>query len=121
VHRHRAVPAAPRTPVSTLLATQLEARGHDLLDGGDYAGAVPVLRRAVAATGERLSRCIEPADTRCLTFAYALYDLGHALELGGDPRAAVPVLRERFEIDNQRPLVADQLAAARSRVLRAND
>ncbi|MGH2851494.1 MAG: hypothetical protein ACRDLP_12845 [Solirubrobacteraceae bacterium] len=121
VHRHRAVPHRPPVPVSTLLATQLETHGHDLLDGGDYAAAVPVLRRAVAATGERLSRCLEPADTRCLTFAYALYDLGHALELEGDPRAAVPVLRERFEIDNQRSVVADQLAAARARAVGSSE
>jgi hypothetical protein len=107
--------------VSVLLATRLEADGHDLLDGGEYAAAVPVLRRAIAATGERLSGCLEPVDTRCLTFAYALYDLGHALELAGEPRAAVPVLRERFEIDNQRPLVAIQLAAARARAVRSTD
>src|SRR5579862_1550369 len=79
-HRHRTVPPAPRTPVSILLATQLEAHGHDLLGGGEYAAAVPVLRQAIAATGERLSRCLQPVDTRCLTYAYALYDLGHALE-----------------------------------------
>jgi hypothetical protein len=103
----------PPTPVSAALATQLESRGHGLLDSGRYADAVPVLRRALAATGESLAACVEPTSGTCLTYAYALYDLGRALRLSGQPAAAVPILKRRLEIDNQRPTVAAELELAR--------
>ena len=53
---------------------------------------MPILKRAMAATGEDVSACVEPDSTMCLTYAYALYDLGRALRLSGDPAAAVPIL-----------------------------
>jgi tetratricopeptide (TPR) repeat protein len=106
-------PPPPATPVSLDLATQLEAQGHGLLESGSYSGAVAVLRRALLATGEDVSGCVEPASTMCLTYAYALYDLGRALRLSGDPAAAVPVLERRLEIDNQRPTVLAELELAR--------
>ena len=112
-HPSKAAPTPVPTPVSPALATTLEAQGHDLLESGSYSAAIPVLRRAVAATGESLTACLEPVDENCLTYAYALYDLGRALTLGGDPRAAVPILEDRLEIDNQRPVVAAELSAAR--------
>lgn len=104
--------AAP-TPVSPPLASALETRGHDLLLSGLYRDAVPVLDRAVAATGERPGACAQPASEVCLTYAYALYDLGRALQLSGEPSAAVTVLERRLQIDNQRPVVAAELAVAR--------
>ena len=103
----------PTTPVSPALATQLESQGHSLLDSGRYSTAVPVLRRAVAATGKQQSACLEPASSDCLTYAYALYDLGRALQLSGHSSAAVPVLEARLQIDNQRPVVAAELQLAR--------
>jgi hypothetical protein len=103
----------PFTPVSPTLASQLEAQGHELLLAGRYGDAVPVLRRALAATGEQLEACLEPTTDACLIFAYALYDLGRALRLSGDPAAAVPILEQRLEIDNQRPVVSAELALAR--------
>jgi hypothetical protein len=103
-------------PVSATLATQLEARGHELLNAGRYAGAVPVLRRALSATGESLRGCVRPASEQCLTYAYALYDLGRALLLGGSPVAAVGVLEHRLRIENQQPVVAAELASARRRL-----
>jgi hypothetical protein len=114
---HTAVRLASRqapTPVSATLATQLEARGHELLEAGQYHDAIPVLMRAASATGERLNDCREPVSETCLTYAYALYDLGRALLLSGQPQAAVPVLRRRLQIDNQRPTVESALALARS-------
>jgi tetratricopeptide (TPR) repeat protein len=107
-------PQPPPTPVSPALATQFEAQGHDLLQSGQYSDAVAVLRSAVAATGMHLSDCLEPANETCLTYAYALYDLGRALELKGDPVAALPVLEQRLEIDNQRDVVAAELARVRA-------
>jgi hypothetical protein len=112
-------PAAPRatstppTPVSPALATELESRGHALLENGQSADAVPVLKRAVQATGENLAACAEPASSNCFTYAYALYDLGRALRLSGDPTAAVPILEHRLQIDNQRPVVEAELQLAR--------
>jgi hypothetical protein len=103
---------AAHTPVPGARAAALEAQGHDLLESGRYVGAVRVLASAVAATGERLGACVEPSDERCLTYAYALYDLGRALQLSGDAAAAVPVLRRRLEIDNQRATVQAELRRA---------
>ena len=85
-------PTPPPTPVSLTLAAQLESQGHDLLTDGQASAAVPILKRAMAATGEDVSACVEPDSTMCLTYAYALYDLGRALRLSGDPTAAVPIL-----------------------------
>jgi Flp pilus assembly protein TadD len=68
---------------------------------GDYAGAIPVLREAVAT-----------APSSSLTFAYALYDLGHSLRLAGDPRAAVPILTRRLQIPNQAGVVRAELLLA---------
>jgi hypothetical protein len=104
---------APPVPVSPALATELEAQGHSLLEAGRYGNAVPVLKRAVLATGETLGACLEPASTTCLTYAYALYDLGRAVRLSGEPQAAVPILERRLQIDNQRPVVSDELQLAR--------
>jgi hypothetical protein len=107
-------PSVPSTPVSAALATQLESQGHTLLESGQYSGAVPVLRRALAATGEQPGSCLEPSSTACLIYAYALYDLGRALRLSGNSAAAVPVLKARLHIDNQRSTVAAELQAARA-------
>jgi hypothetical protein len=103
----------PTTPVSAALAAQLEAHGHELLQTGQYAGAVPVLERALSATGESLRGCVQPASEQCLTYAYALYDLGRALMLSGAPAAAVSVLEHRLQIENQQAVVAAELQFAR--------
>jgi hypothetical protein len=102
----------PSQRVSPAAATQLEATGHQLLHAGHAAAAVPILQRAVTATGERKGACREPADQNCLTYAFALYDLGHALRLSGHPAAAVPILERRLRIDNQRGAVAAELLLA---------
>lgn len=116
--RHRAKaprPAhrLPPVPVSPALATELEAQGHSLLEADRYGEAVPVLERAVGATGETLGGCLEPVSSTCLTYAYALYDLGRAVRLNGDPQAAVPILERRLQIDNQRSVVGVELQLAR--------
>ena len=109
---HKPTPPPP-VPVSPALATELEAQGHSLLEAGRYGYAVPVLKRAVLATGETLGACLEPANTTCLTYAYALYDLGRAERLSGEPQAAVPILERRLQIDNQRSTVGAELQLAR--------
>lgn len=107
---------ASSTRVSAALAAQYESEGHSLLEGGRAQEAIPVLSKAVAATGEQQTRCLEPASEACLTYAYALYDLGRALVESGDAPAAIPVLERRLQIDNQRPVVEEELAAARAGV-----
>ena len=99
--------------MSPALATELEAQGHSLLEVGRYADAVPVLKRAVLATGETVGACLDPGSSTCLTYAYALYDLGRAVRLSGEPQAAVPILERRLQINNQRWIVSDQLKLAR--------
>jgi hypothetical protein len=103
----------PPTPVSPALAAQLEARGHGLLESGQFTAAVPVLQQALAATGERLAGCLEPVSETCLSYAYALYDLGRALLLDRQPAAAELILERRLQIANQRPVVQNELELAR--------
>jgi serine/threonine-protein kinase len=91
----------PRAAQPATAAVSLEAQGHQLMVGGDYHGAIPVLREAVAA-----------APRSSLTYAYALYDLGRSLRLGGDPRDAVSVLYRRLQIPNQTGVVRNELALA---------
>jgi tetratricopeptide (TPR) repeat protein len=113
--------ARPGTPTgrehvqagSVLTATQLEARGHQLLGEGHYAAAIGDFRAALAATGQSPARCGVPGSEACLTYAYALYDLGRALRLAGKPGAAVPVLTKRLRIDNQRGTVKNELGLAK--------
>jgi hypothetical protein len=105
--------STPRTPVSAALAARLESQGHELLRAGRYDDALPVLKRALAATGENVGACVQPASERCLTYAYALYDLGRALMLDGSAAAAVGVLENRLQIENQRAVVAAELSTAR--------
>jgi hypothetical protein len=113
VSHPRPATQSPPTPVSPVLATDLEVRGHGLLEVGRYGDAVQVLKRAVLATGERVTACLEPDSSTCLTYAYALYDLGRALRLSGDTTAAVPILERRLRMDNQRSVVQAELQLAR--------
>ena len=110
-------PAPPATPAAAApsipLAATLEARGHAMLESGNATQAVPVLERAVAASGGSLPRCAEPEGEACLTYAYALFDLGSALRREGRASAAIPILTLRLQIANQRPTVADELDQAR--------
>jgi eukaryotic-like serine/threonine-protein kinase len=102
-HAAIAPPATPPTPppASAAAPAALEAQGHQLMVGGSYATAIPVLRQAVATA---------PASS--VTYAYALYDLGRSLRLAGDPRAAVPILWRRLQIPNQTGVVRAELALA---------
>lgn len=113
----RPVHASP-PPASPRSAAHLEARGHGLMVAGQYDRAVPVLQRALRATGEHPRACVVPTTQACLTYAFALYDLARSLRLAGRPAAAVPILKRRMQIDNQRPVVAAELAHARHQASR---
>jgi len=106
-------PAPPVPAPTQVTAAQLEAEGHALLASGEAARAIPVLRDAVSATGQTLSRCLAPSSEACLTYAYALYDLGTALRLAGQSSEAVPILEQRLQIANQRGTVRQELRLAR--------
>ena len=95
----QASPVAATTPPPA--AETLQARGHELLQDGNPAAAIPVLRQALGA-----------ASPPSLTYTYALFDLGRALLLAGDPRAAVEVLWQRMQIPNQTGVVRAELQQA---------
>ena len=84
---------------------ELNDRGYDLMQAGDYDGAIPLLEQAVAAY---------PEGSQELTYAYALYNLGRSLRLAGRPDEAVPVLERRLRIPNQTETVQRELDAARA-------
>jgi hypothetical protein len=109
-------PVSPAPALPT--AAGLQARGHEMMVAGRYDQAVPVLRQALRATGERRGACLQPTTQTCLTYAFALYDLGRSLSLAGHPAAAVRILKHRLQIDNQRSVVAAELAHARRQARR---
>jgi serine/threonine-protein kinase len=87
------------------LGSALNQEGFELIQAGDYEGAVPLLEEAV--------RAFSPG-TEDLDYAYALFNLGNALRLSGRPDEAIPVLERRLAIPNQSGVVREELAAARS-------
>jgi tetratricopeptide (TPR) repeat protein len=72
---------------------------------GDYAGAVPVLERAVASF---------PEDSQDINYAYALYNLGKSLNRSGRPGEAIPYLEKRLTWPDQRETVQSELDDARA-------
>jgi serine/threonine-protein kinase len=99
-------PAAVPAPAGddTALASALNQEGFELIQAGDYEGAIPLLEEAVRAF---------PPGTEDIDYAYALFNLGNALRLGGRPEEAVPVLEQRLKIPNQTATVSRELASAR--------
>jgi len=116
--RARRASAPVHTPATeraaSVPATELQARGHELLEAGQAGTAALRLSEALRATGERVSDCIQPSSESCLTYAYALYDLGRALAAEGHAGEAAAVLRRRLRIDNQREVVASELERLRA-------
>ncbi len=99
-------PAAPDTSTSADPArgASLNAQGFELMGQGDFAGAVPVLRQAVASW---------PEDSTDLEYAYALFNLGKSLNQSGSPAEAIPYLEKRLNWPNQRGVVKKELELAR--------
>jgi eukaryotic-like serine/threonine-protein kinase len=90
-------------PIDPAQGTALNEQGYALMQQGDYAGAVPVLRRAVASW---------PEDSTDLDYAYALYNLGASLNRSGSPAEAIPYLEKRLNWSNQRGVVKRELEDA---------
>lgn len=99
--------AATTRATGSALGAELNDQGYALIQRGDYAGAVPILRRAVAAF---------PPGTTDINYAYALFNLGHALRMLGDPAAAIPILEQRLQIPDQTNVVQRELDAARAQL-----
>jgi eukaryotic-like serine/threonine-protein kinase len=90
-------PPAPPAPVGGSSGHALNDRGYQLIQQGNYAGAIPLLQQAVqklAGTG--------PAD---LYEGYANYNLGYALYRSGRCSEAVPYFERaiRLEPDRSEP------------------
>jgi serine/threonine protein kinase len=83
--------------------SELNEQGFQLMQQGDYAGAVPILQDAVAAW---------PEDSRDIEYAYALFNLGKSLNRSGNPEAAIPYLEKRLTWDDQRETVQAELDLA---------
>jgi Flp pilus assembly protein TadD len=92
-------------PAATTDPAELNDRGFQLIQDGQYAAAVEPLRASVQAYREA-------GRTRELGYYFALFNLGVALNRSGDPEAAVTVLRERLRNPNQRGTVERELDAA---------
>lgn len=82
----------------------LNEQGFALMGQGDFAGAVPLLRQAVASW---------PEDSTDLEYAYALFNLGKSLNQSGQPAEAIPYLEKRLNWSNQRGVVKKELKLAR--------
>jgi len=104
--------SAPPPPVTTEPISSgggghaLNDRGYALMQRGDYAGAVPILRQAVAAL-----RATGPSDPY---EAYANYNLGYSLLRLGSCGEAVPYLARAQQLEPQRSEPARDLARARA-------
>jgi serine/threonine protein kinase len=100
-----AQPAPAEQPeVDPARGVALNEQGFALMGEGDFAGAVPVLRQAVASW---------PEDSTDLEYAYALFNLGKSLNQSGSAAEAIPYLEKRLRWSNQRGVVKQELKLAR--------
>jgi eukaryotic-like serine/threonine-protein kinase len=91
-------PASP----SSLSGSQLNDAGYRKLQAGDYAGALPLLRQAVA----KLNGVGYPNE------AYANYNLGYTLLQLGQCAEAIPYLERAKKLEPQRSEPRDALKQA---------
>ena len=94
--------SAPSSSASSLSGSQLNDAGYRRLQAGDYAGALPLLRQAVA----KLSGVGYPTE------AYANYNLGYTLLQLGQCAASIPYLERARKLEPQRTEPRDALKAA---------
>jgi len=86
-----------------LSGSQLNDAGYAKMQGGDYAGALPLLRQAVT----KLSGVGYPTE------AYANYNLGYTLLQLGSCDEAIPYLEQARNLEPQRHEPKDALKRAR--------
>jgi eukaryotic-like serine/threonine-protein kinase len=85
---------------------ELNNQAYSMMQGGDYAGAVPILQEAVS---------LWPENSQDINYAYALFNLGQALNRSGEPEAAIPYLEKRLQWNDQRATVQAELNDARKK------
>ena len=93
---------APTEPVSNDGAA-LNQQGFELVQSGDYAGAIPLLQKAVKSLSKS-------GDEQ--TYNYALYNLATAYTGNGQPEEAIPLLQERLAYPDQTETVQAALDQA---------
>ena len=96
-------PAASYDPAR---GAELNDQGFQMMQAGDYEGAIPVLQQAKDSF---------PPGTDDITYAYALYNLGRSLRKVGRFDEAIPLLEERLEWGDQRETVERELDLAKRR------
>jgi eukaryotic-like serine/threonine-protein kinase len=109
-----ATPTAARTTrtssasaTSTTDPRRLNDQGFALIQQGNPAAAVPLLRRSVQGFRDR-------GQTGDINYAFALFNLATALRATGDPAGAIPLLEERLRVsDYKSGVVQSELALAR--------
>ena len=95
-------PPPPPASASSLSGSQLNDAGYAKMQAGDYAGALPLLRQAVA----KLTGVGYPNE------AYANYNLGYTLVQLGSCAAAIPYLEQAKRLEPQRHEPKDALKRA---------
>jgi eukaryotic-like serine/threonine-protein kinase len=95
-------PPPPPAGAASLSGSQLNDAGYRKLQAGDYAGALPLLQRAVA----KLSGVGYPYE------AYANYNLGSALLQLGRCDQAIPYLEQAKKLEPERREPKDALKSA---------
>jgi serine/threonine protein kinase len=98
-----AAPPPPAARASALSGSQLNDAGYTKMQAGDYAGALPLLRQAVA----KLAGVGYPTE------AYANYNLGYTLLQLGSCAEAVPYLEQAKRLEPQRHEPKDALQRAK--------
>jgi hypothetical protein len=111
-------PAAPSVPTDVASLNTRQVQAYNMINGGQAATGLGIDRAILATLGTQgydAGRCQHPAsDQACMVFAHALFDVGHALRVLGQAAAAIPFLQQRLTIDDQRAVVAAELAQAQS-------
>jgi eukaryotic-like serine/threonine-protein kinase len=97
-------PQEEPAPPESSSGVELNNQGFELMQQGDYAGAVPILQEAVASW---------PEDSTDINYAYALFNLGKSLNRSGNPDEAIPYLEKRLQWDDQQETVQAELDLAR--------
>jgi serine/threonine protein kinase len=96
-------PADSQATIDPARGAALNEQGFALMRQGDFAGALPILRQAVASW---------PDDSTDLNYAYALYNLGASLNRSGHAAEAIPYLEKRLNWSNQHGVVKKELKLA---------
>jgi catechol 2,3-dioxygenase-like lactoylglutathione lyase family enzyme len=106
----QARPAPHAVPVSSSLAAQLDAQGHEMLESGRYGEAIGVLERTLAATGsEPSSRSVyrsarptrQPTGDQTMSTATTIDRIGTVIVTVNDQDSAVAFYTEKLGFEKR--------------------